>query len=367
MARGAFPFTGMLYRDWRRLRLHTSSISSVHRRRAFHVLLRSVLNEAMHAVDQRQFGARIAAQPVLPPLIVLGLARSGTTHLHQLLARDPRLAYPTFSQAFNPHAFLTREGHCTGWLAKGLRAINLLMSIWEYGFYRPSTRGFDAVPAAATAPEEDELALMMSCQSPNLSLAFPRDRQQVIALVDRVGWQGAWMKFLRKVSMLHPGRPLVLKSPLHLVRLPWILELFGEAKFVFICRRPDEVLASTLDIAQTLERDWRFQEFESDHLENSLVSGRFLIEAYLRDRSLIPNGHLHELSYEDLVRQPESELERLYAALGLPDFEGCRAEVRSALRERGEYQVNSHQPLPTWLRERLRQKWRPYYEAFGYH
>ena len=49
-------------------------------------------------------GARVEA-----PLFILGHYRSGTTHLHNLLALDPQFAAPTFFQALNPHTFLSTE------------------------------------------------------------------------------------------------------------------------------------------------------------------------------------------------------------------------------------------------------------------
>jgi hypothetical protein len=42
-------------------------------------------------------------------LFILGIWRSGTTHLHNLFAQDDRFAYPTFYQVLYPHTFLTTE------------------------------------------------------------------------------------------------------------------------------------------------------------------------------------------------------------------------------------------------------------------
>ena len=56
-----------------------------------------------------RFGRRIEAARVEAPLFILGHYRSGTTHLHNLLALDPQFASPTFFQVLTPHTFLTNE------------------------------------------------------------------------------------------------------------------------------------------------------------------------------------------------------------------------------------------------------------------
>ena len=43
--------------------------------------------------ENRRFGKRARGTRVDPPLFLLGIWRSGTTYLHNLLARDDRFAY----------------------------------------------------------------------------------------------------------------------------------------------------------------------------------------------------------------------------------------------------------------------------------
>ena len=45
----------------------------------------------------------------MTPLFILGHYRSGTTHLHNLLALEPQFSAPNFFQALNPHTFLSTE------------------------------------------------------------------------------------------------------------------------------------------------------------------------------------------------------------------------------------------------------------------
>jgi hypothetical protein len=367
---GAFPFQGVLYRDWRRLIGRIGPLSRRQRGRIARVVLRSLLNEALHFVEQRQLGARVAEQEVRPPLVVVGLARSGTTLLQQLLCADPRFAYPTHAQVFNPHTFLTREGWTHGFLARSLRALNLLYAMAVYGNSRSigsSERGLDRVLVGPAAPEEDDFALLASGLSPMLALAFPNDYERFLTRPEgRRSWQSAWLAFLRKVSFCQPGKRLLLKSPPHLERLPWILELFPQAQFLFISRDPSDLYRSTARAVRTLRELCSFQDYQEPEPESLLPFMRKQAEVYLRDRRKVPPGQLHELRYEDLVGDPEAELERAYRALSLPDFEAFRPALRGALQQREGYRTNLHAPLQARTQSRIGQEMAAYMRAFGY-
>lgn len=366
---GSAPLIGIRFRDWRALRTKVAPIPVRHRRRVWHILFQSLLNEAMYLEESRQLNAAIESQVVPPPLIVLGLARSGTTLLHQLFAQDPRLASCTFNQAFGPHTFLLREGLCHGRVASTLRAFNDLWTRWLYGRYMLGSRprGFDSVLVGLDTPEEDEWALVMSACSHVLGLWFP-DPPFATSLKesDRQTWQGHWHRFLKKLTLRYDSRRLVLKSPGHMGRLPWILELFPDAKFIFIHREPTEVFRSFSRTLKWMNSSFSFHETKMDFAQTCLRSGRMRTERFFSDRQLIPEGNLHYVGYKDLVANPLRTLEDAYKALDLGDFLVCRDQIQAELEARRNYQVNTHPPLEPDLAEQLRREWNAYYTEFGY-
>ena len=54
------------------------------------------------------------------------------------------------------------------------------------------------------------------------------------------------MTMLKKATLAHGGKPIVLKNPPNTVRIRQILKLFPGAKFVFIKRNPYHVYASMM-------------------------------------------------------------------------------------------------------------------------
>src|SRR5437870_3032120 len=56
--------------------------------------------------ERLRYEKAIRATRPEPPLFILGIWRSGTTHLHNLLAHDQRLAFPSTFEVLYPHTFL---------------------------------------------------------------------------------------------------------------------------------------------------------------------------------------------------------------------------------------------------------------------
>lgn len=95
-----------------------------------------------------------------PPLFVIGHWRSGTTHLHNLLAKDSaQFACPSTYQVANPHTFLGTEA----WRPR------------LYAGLLSQTRPMDNVALSFDTPQEDEFALaLVTLRSFYLGAVFPR-------------------------------------------------------------------------------------------------------------------------------------------------------------------------------------------------
>ena len=121
----------------------------------------TTFNSVMNSTNmrrERQYDAEVEAVDVPPPLIVLGIWRSGTTHLHNLLSKDHRYAFPNTFQALFPNTFLTTEE----------KTASLLNS-----FMTPE-RPMDNVKQDCSQPQEDEFALVPAGLSYVCGFAFPK-------------------------------------------------------------------------------------------------------------------------------------------------------------------------------------------------
>ena len=357
---GPGQYPGMLPRDWLRLlRHHRWRVSPRYLYRTLAATACVLGNAPAAAWERWRFGAEVAKVVVPPPVFVLGHYRSGTTHLHHLLAADPRFAAPNLYQVLYPHTFLTTEAVSSRLMAPLL----------------PRGRLFDAVRQDFAMPYEDEMALAsMTLRSPYLGLAFPRRAQEYDRFLtfdeatpeDVEVWSAALLQFVKKLTWKYGGRPLVLKSPPHTARIRMLLELFPDAKFVHIRRHPYAVFRSTMHLLGRGLPAIRFQADALDLERRVLGQYREMYDAYFAQRGAILPGRLHELAFEDLEADPVGALRRLYEALGLPAFDEAEAAVRRYLDSVGPYRKNTFAPLDEPVRARVALEWRRCFIEWGY-
>jgi hypothetical protein len=360
---GANNFGGVTLGTWfRLLRDNRFSIDPIYWPRAASITLCAIPNSLAAVAENWRFGRAIRNTEVPPPLFVLGTWRSGTTHLHNLLAMDDRLAYPNQFQVLCPHTFLSFE-------RLGTQLLSLFM---------PKRRPQDAVKMGAREPQEEDFAMCaLSGQANLLAWAFPRnaafyDRYMTmtdLSDAELARWKDNYRYFVEKVTYRY-WRPLVLKSPANTGRVKTLLELFPDAKFVHIHRNPYDIFCSGVHTLRTAGPWWRLQRFDYDDEEaaNSLIirMNRTLYDAYFEQSPLIPQGRLHHIAFADLERDPVGELRKAYDALGLPDFTHTEPRLRAYLNLLGDYKRNAFGDLPAELCQRLQQEWGRYFEEFGY-
>jgi hypothetical protein len=299
----------------------------------------------------------VARTPIQePPLFVLGFYRSGTTLLHDLLARDPRHTFPNTYECFMANHFLITEDFV------------------KRRFPLQATRVMDNVPMTWDQPQEDEFALcMMGQPSFHLSIAFPNDSPLDLAYIDmedvppraREAWKRKLYRFLQAVTLKRPGR-LVVKSPPHTARIKILLEMFPEARFVHIVRDPYRVYTSTIKMLRAMYTTFGLQRPTFAGLEERVFSVYTQMMQKLDvDRGLVKPGQFFELKYEDLVRDTPGQLQAMYAALGLGDFEIFRPRLEEYLAQQAGYKPN-HYELDPALRAEITRRWGETIARHGY-
>jgi hypothetical protein len=179
-------------------------------------------------------------------------------------------------------------------------------------------------------------------------------------------WQAALAHFVRKLSYRY-GRPLVLKSPGHTCRIKLLLEVFPAARFVHIRRNPFAVFQSILHMVRKVAPYWALQRPDHTGLEEHTIRQyREVYDAFFEERTLIPRGCFHEMSFEALESDPIGQLRGLYDALALPDFSVAEPAARRYVESLSGYRKNSFEELEPALRRRLASEWPRCFEEWEY-
>lgn len=327
---------------------------------AFIITFISIFHTALRLIQNAWLAGRAdRIRPRSGPLFIVGHWRTGTTLLHELLILDPRHGFPNTYQCLAPHHFLLTE-----WLTTRL-----------FRWILPAHRPMDNMPAGWDRPQEDEFALCMLGQpSPYLTIAFPNHPPQDQEAFDLVGlppaaqasWKKAFLGFVGQLTLKDPRR-LVLKSPPHSCRIPTLLELFPDARFVHIVRDPYAVFPSTVNLWKTLYETHGLQVPTCAGLEEYVFrTFNHLYDRIEEGKKILPPGHFHEVRYEDLLADPEGELRRMYEGLELGDFEPAQPHVRRYLSEQADYKTNRYKPLPPALEAEITSRWGEVIRRYGY-
>lgn len=345
------------------LRLLVRNRFAVSPRKAYVALVASVVtvvNTALRWCQEARHGAAVRrTELVAPPVFVIGHWRTGTTHLHELLALDPRHASPTYLHCFAPNHFLLSEDFFKRY----------------GGVFCPDKRPMDNMAAGWDRPQEDEFALcLLGLPSPYADIAFPNRGPVYPGSLDLSGlspgqlaaWKRGFVRFLKAVTYRDPRR-LVLKSPPHTARVKVLLEMFPDARFVHIVRDPYVVFPSTVNLWTSLGKKHGLQAMPDPARvrEKVFADFRTIYDRLEEARPLVPKGQFHELRYEALVADPAGEMRRVYDALALGEYDAYRPRLDAYLATTRGYEPNRY-TLSDADRDEVTRRWGDVIRRYGY-
>jgi hypothetical protein len=320
----------------------------------------SVVSAPLRVLEWIRYGRRIRAVQLPPPIFVVGHWRSGTTHLHNLLSQDPALGCVSMYQAMVPGCSLVAER----WLKPLLSAIV------------PQKRPMDNMVWPVDAPQEEEIPLAK--QTPYsfyMRSLFPMESADLFrryVLLDsspaKIAREIAtkYRRILQIATLRAGGKRLVLKNPVNTARIRLLLELFPDAKFVHAVRCPYEVFASTVHLHARILPLTTLQRVPLTPSSPIILSiYEDMMQRFLEDRAMIPPGNLVEVRFEDLERDPLSELRRVYESLDLPGFAQAEPALRTYVESQRTYKKNRLALSPE-NRRLVTERWAFAFRAFGY-
>ncbi len=296
----------------------------------------------------------------MPIIFVLGHWRSGTTHLHYLFARDKQLGYLS-----NYQGFMFTIAGLGGSLLK-----NMLAPLM------PRTRPQDNVRMTVDEPAEEEQPLTnISICSGMHSFWLPLNQSYFekynlfknIEPSEKKQWQSDYNHLLKTIFHFNGKRNLILKNPHNTSRVKELLELYPNAKFVFIHRDPYSVYASTRHLFRRTVKSQFLQFLSEKELEDQIISiGANTLTKYLNDRSLLTNENLFELSYAELEKDPMGLMQKIYSQLNIPGFENAKSNMQEYVNSVMGYEKNKFEELSQREYDKLHNEWHFWFDTWNY-
>lgn len=298
------------------------------------------------------------------PIFVLGHYRNGTTLLQKLLCSDNNFGSIRYQDGFFPISAFIFPGIT--------RRIQQLM-ISVFGI---KNIFFNNMTLKLNDPGEEDLYMISgsSRYSTAWGFVFPRAIMQYFnkwTIFDnnkeKEKWKRAYSYYLKRITLKNDHKPLILKSPPNIARIKVLLEMFPNARFVFISRNPYHVYYSMQNLwDNVIEKYFTLQKISVPE-RNKIILNLYsaLMGQYMADRGLIPEGRHIEIRFEDLEMDPIGEVERIYSSLDIPDFEQSIDKIKNRLELEKGYSKNKYDYDEKTLNI-ISENWGEFIDEWGY-
>jgi hypothetical protein len=282
-----------------------------------------------------------AALPVLKrPIYVLGLPRTGTTLLLNLLAADSRGRYLRYWESLTP---LMAAGVKKGGESETLRQKLAVQQVQRANLLAPNLVGIHKIEPLG--PEE----CLWLLQNTMLSYSFPLmwNIPEYSAWLNgrsEADWESAYRYYLATLRLIQndmPGEHWVLKCPVHTPRLGTIARLVPDACFIQTYRNVGEVVASMCSLAHETQR------ISSDHVDPATV-GKLTVQtlaSWSRDGATGEAGlpkRVLNIHYKALVSQPLPTMRMIYDHFQIPWTQDTEDAMRKWLSDNPQRKHGNH-------------------------
>ncbi|HSH19505.1 MAG TPA: sulfotransferase, partial [Draconibacterium sp.] len=270
------------------------------------------------------------------PVFILGHYRSGTTYLQKLLVSDKRLGFLTYYDALFPNSNLL-----FGKL--GQQVFQKIIDLFKIKnpFFHNSILQLDD-------PDEEDDYLMnkASGYSSYWGLIFPKCRREWLNGSPQFsiqkyyeGWEKEYLNTVKYATFKNRGKQLVLKSPPNTERISMLLQMFPEAKFIYIYRNPFQLFYSVKNMWKNVILKYYSLQHISEEELNDIIFEHFiyLTEKYEKEKHFIPEESLVEISYEELKSDSFGTIQKIYSKLELPEFEITTNDLLEQLKVEKDY------------------------------
>lgn len=357
------PVNTLVGADWKTFKAMTSGREIDKTYRGKYILTKCVcrLLSSLSGIQERRYNKLLADKPLEnDPVFILGHWRSGTTFVHNVLAADPHFGYTTTYQTVFPHLMMFGQS----FFKKNMS--------WLMPDHRPT----DNMELAVDLPQEEEFAISnMMPYSYYDFWFFPRYMQEYcdrfLTLEDSTPEEVETFKktFLKliKISLWNTGGTQYLsKNPPHTGRVKTLVEMFPNAKFIYLVRNPYTVFESTRSFYNNTIIPLKLEDFSKEEMEpNILESYTKLYKAYQSQKQFIPEGNLIEVKFEDFEQDAMNMTRQIYEKLHLPGFESAEANIKAYVDKKKDYKKNAYQYKPHTI-ELVNEHWGYALDDWGY-
>ena len=293
----------------------------------------------LQLLDHHKRFPEIGEAAIRAPIFIIGMGRSGTTVLHELLALDPQFRVPQTWEV--DHPFPPPDSASYDSDPRIAETGKMLARTEEIipGFKRIHRTGAQLPQECVRFTTGEFLSLIFwtNYNVPSYS-DWLRNKAD---LRPAYRYHRAYLQLLQ---WRHPRSPWVLKSPAHLWSLDALLEEYPDARFIQTHRDPLRMLASLASLVTHLRK------MASNHVDGARIAREWAQwnalglneSARMRDNGAIAAERVIDLDFYAFMDDPLAQVEKIYAGFDLELSDSVRQRMAAYLERHRADEHGSH-------------------------
>jgi Sulfotransferase family len=296
-----------------------------------------------------------------PPVVIAGLPRTGTTHLHNLLAVPPTFRTMPYWESVEPFPLPAEAG-----VEPDPRRTRMDVAVSVINMVMPH---FPLMHEMTTDHVHEEIQLLANDVSTMLFETLgdvPRWRDYYRAH-DQTPHYEYLARQLKAMQFLRGGRRWLLKSPQHLEQVPVLDRVFPGSIVVFTHRDPVPVALSMIAMITYSARMHRSPVPVEQIADSWIDRLDQMLTALVRDRGTIGPDRSIDIRFDDFMANEIGVAEKVYALAGetfTDETRGAVADYLSGHRRGRLGNVETSYEMFGLQEDDLRSRFAPYVERF---
>ncbi len=361
------PVNTLVGADWKTFKQLTEGQHVAKEKRGKFILTKAIcrLLSTCVPLQERKYRKLLADQPLEhDPVFILGHWRSGTTFVHNIFAQDPRFGYTTTYQTVFPHYVMALQGMFKPTMA----------------WLMPDKRPTDNMELAVDLPQEEEFAFQNTSPHSYYDFWFYPERmqeycdryltQKTATKEEIADFKDKFMKLV-KVSLWNTRRGVkdaqyLSKNPPHTGRVKTLVEMFPNAKFVYLMRNPYTVFESSRSFFTNTIGPLELHSIPLEQMEKNILRNYAeLYDAYQEQKQYIPEGNLYEVRFEDIEKDAYNIVEDIYSKLAIPGWAEAKDAIATYIAGKKKYKKNQYAYDPRTI-QLVNEAWGKALDEWGY-
>ncbi|MEP1470125.1 MAG: sulfotransferase [Halieaceae bacterium] len=299
------------------------------------------LRSRLQVTKLLQANPEILDEKIIAPMVIVGLPRSGTSILFELLSQDPGVGVPLTWEAILPCPPPESASYYTD---PRIQKAHQLVTQWN----RVAPEFASMHEMGGSIPAECGQLMTGTFVSDHIaSLHQTPSYSAWCAGADYLPVYQYHKRILQVLQWKNPRQRWLLKAPEHQVHLDTLLQVYPDARIVQTHRDPIKCMASATSLIGTLYRMRSDQPFNAEMFEDIIMGDatakrlEHVIEQ--RDTGVIPETNIADSRYQDLMDNPIACIENIYDHFDMTLSSVARSRMETYLEKKPKGKLGQHQ------------------------